>query len=187
MEPTELTISSMSLGQIESLASRRAAEKGFSQAELVDDAVLEFPVGVACMEMQLMEAVEKHRKGLGGMLFEHPCYAEGFGQSTHDFRNSGRLEKLTPAKKYLITKLLLISTEVAEAIEAVMELGTDNCKTSQLMVAEEIADVVIRALGMENEIKAAYPDANNTSVAQAVAEKIVYNAGRPQKHGNKAY
>jgi NTP pyrophosphatase (non-canonical NTP hydrolase) len=186
--PDNKEIVEMNLFELEVLTSGRAAEKGFSQAELIDDHILELPVALACMELQAMAALEKHRKSQDGsrIEFEHPAMMEAMTLARFDMAKDGALERLTPQKKYLITKLLLISSEVAEAIEAILELGTDNPKTSQTMVTEEIADVVIRAVGLKNELEAAYPGAA-VSVAKAVAEKIEYNNSRPKKHGNKHY
>ena len=64
-------------------------------------------------------------------------------------------------------------------------LETDSPKTSQTLVAEELADVVIRAVGLKAELDQAV--AGKNSVAVATAEKIVYNAGRPKMHGSKLY
>lgn len=185
----EKNISKMNLLEIEHLTSERAAEKGFSLDAMADSSVLDIPVGVALVDLQLMEAVEGHRKSRNGerIDFKHPAHGEAVALAYDDYKKDGLLDKLTPEKKYLITKLLLINTEVAEAVEAILEVGTDNPKTSQLLVVEEIADIVIRALGLKNEIEAAYPGHPGTSVAAAVAEKIVYNASRPHKHGNKLY
>lgn len=183
------TLPEMNLIELERLTSRAATEKGFAMAQLSDPALLDFPVSIAGAELAFMEALESHRKSPNGSIpnMKYTAMVEVLANSQYDMAASGILAKLTPEKKYLIAKLMLISSEVAEAIEAVMELGTDNPKTSQLMVVEEIADIVIRALGMKNELEAAYPNHPGTSVAVAVAEKIVYNASRPHKHGNKNY
>ena len=177
-------IEKMTLAELEQLTSKRAEEKGFSLSQTMDPEVLTFPANMAFVFLELMESLETHRKGKG----------IDFASSDLQAAYTGAIDKismkfdprtLSPEKKYLITKILLVASECAEAIEAVLDLETDSPKTSQTLVAEELADVVIRAVGLKAELDQAV--AGKNSVAVATAEKIVYNAGRPKMHGSKLY
>lgn len=179
-----MQLKDMNLSQLQTLCSQRALEKGFDQTQLADPKVLEFPVSVGLLLVSLMGAVEDHRKGAGVNLSS--AENEALANALAKFGTERDLDRLSPEKKYLITKLVLIASEASEAIEAVLETGSDNPKTSQSMVAEELADCLIRSIGLEQELRLAFPDREN-SVAQATVEKIEYNAGRAPKHGGKLY
>jgi NTP pyrophosphatase (non-canonical NTP hydrolase) len=177
----------MTLGELEGLTSAAAADKGFMLEKVQDPTILQPVVGMACLLIEQMAVVEAHRRGQG-LVYEDPALREATVNAEAKYRFKGTLDKMTSEKMYLLAKLLLIASEVGEAIEAALELGTDNPKTSQTMVTEEIADVIIRSLGLQHELLAAFPEkAGKLSVAIATAEKIGYNVSRPYKHGNKLY
>lgn len=69
-------------------------------------------------------------------------------------------------RHFLLTQLALIGTEVSEAIQAVRkgeELGP------------ELADVIIRTLDLAA--------AEGIDIGATVVDKMIYNEGRPYKHG----
>jgi hypothetical protein len=179
-------IANASLHQIQDLTAQRALEKGFSLGELADRKTLDFPFEAGLALCRLMAAVEAHRKSLDPYAVLNSAEAEALANASAAFGGERDLDRISVEKKYLIAKLVLIASECAEAIEAVLETGSDNPKTSQSMVAEELADVVIRSIGLGNELRQAFPGVP-CDVAQAVVEKIDYNEKRPYKHGQKLY
>lgn len=82
-------------------------------------------------------------------------------------------------KFYVATKLGLITTEVAEAIEADRKKLKDKDLPQYDGVAVELADVVIRALDLMTGL-----GYNPEEVIQAKAD---FNDGREHMHGGKAY
>jgi NTP pyrophosphatase (non-canonical NTP hydrolase) len=71
----------------------------------------------------------------------------------------------------LLSKLMLIATEVAEAAEAVRI-------NSMSKLSEELADIVIRVLDLAGAL--------GINLEQAVLHKMEVNTTRPQKHGKLA-
>lgn len=185
--PSPADIAAMNLHEIEALTDGAAADKGFGFAAIADPATLEFPVRQSLLLVAMMAALERHRKGQdpaisGNIADEMQGLYEDFRQKT-----GVQMNQISSEKKYLIAKLMLIASEVGEAIEAVLGMTEDVPKTSQPMWVEEVADVVIRAIGIISDGKAAYPIEPDISVASATCEKIVFNRSRPPKHGNKLY
>ena len=66
--------------------------------------------------------------------------------------------------------LMLITTEVAEAMEAFRNNDTEN-------FAEELADVVIRTIGLSHGM--------GIDLASEIVKKMEKNKNRPIKHGGK--
>ena len=77
----------------------------------------------------------------------------------------------------MVKELALISGEVDEAIEAVRAGNETSKKIPHLAVTEELADVVIRI--MDTAAKRGLP------LAEAILDKIEFNAGREVKHGKR--
>ena len=71
----------------------------------------------------------------------------------------------------VLAKLMLISTEVAEAAEAVRVGDEAN-------LAEELSDVVIRVLDFSYGL--------GIDLQQAIDNKMMENRRRPYKHGKRA-
>lgn len=69
-----------------------------------------------------------------------------------------------------VSRLALITTEVAEAIESVRNGDEDN-------LAEELADIVIRALD--------FADIYDINLVQAIQDKLARNRERGYRHGGK--
>ena len=74
---------------------------------------------------------------------------------------------------FLSTKLMLIVSEAAEALEALRDGDTSNRGNFD----EELADVVIRVLDTSGYL------ANN--LGQIIIDKMTVNEGRPHRHGRK--
>lgn len=73
---------------------------------------------------------------------------------------------------YVPTKLALIMSECAEAIEW-HRMGKSN------EIGHELADVVIRTMDLAESL--------HINLGQLILEKHNFNKTRPYKHGNKAY
>lgn len=86
------------------------------------------------------------------------------------------------AAKYVtdlkISKLGLIMSEVAEAMEAVRKNSMDDKITDMSGEVVELADTIIRILD--------YCGRYNLPVGEAIIKKLAYNATRPHKHGKLA-
>lgn len=81
---------------------------------------------------------------------------------------------------YVPTKLALVTTEIAEAIEAHRcgdEPDPHLPQHSNLQV--EMADAVIRLFHLAGDL--------NFSLAQVLVDKLEFNRSRPHKHGGKKY
>lgn len=77
-----------------------------------------------------------------------------------------------------ISKLGLVMSEVAEAIEAVRKRSMDDKITDMSGEVVELADTVIRILD--------YCGKYNLCLGEAIAKKLEYNSTRPYKHGKLA-
>ena len=71
----------------------------------------------------------------------------------------------------LLSKLMLVVTEVGEAAEAVRHHDRENFK-------EEMADTIIRVYDICGKME--------IDLGRAIADKMAVNAGRPHKHGKHA-
>ena len=70
-----------------------------------------------------------------------------------------------------LSKLMLVTTEVAEAAEAVRHGDQEN-------FGEELADIVIRVMDLA--------EATGVNLEQAIVNKMAVNVGRPLMHGKLA-
>lgn len=77
-----------------------------------------------------------------------------------------------PSKYATPTKLMLIVSEVAEAMEA-------DRKGDKANFAEELADIAIRLFDLA--------EAHHINLEQEIVNKMAINAGRPVMHGGKRY
>lgn len=76
--------------------------------------------------------------------------------------------------------LLLMHTEISEAVEALREGNPESKKIpGHSHVAEELADVVIRVLD--------YCGKHNINIGAAITAKHEFNRSRPYRHGGKAF
>jgi NTP pyrophosphatase (non-canonical NTP hydrolase) len=89
---------------------------------------------------------------------------------THGFWNG--LEDI-PKQYIFSTKIMLVVTELSEAIEAAR---VDNWQGKD-GVAEELADAVIRIMDISGSLK--------IDIDKSVRDKIALNKTREQKHGKK--
>lgn len=112
---------------------------------------------------ELARLRERSINGLAGQIYGN-AKAKGFHEYTPEFGKGGQ------DARHLLSWMMLITTEVAEAAE---EIRVGN-KTA---FAEELADIVIRVLDC-----AATLDIN---LEQEVVQKMEKNKARPIKHGGK--
>lgn len=92
-------------------------------------------------------------------------FAVGVVNEVNGWREAPDVEDATK-----VSRLALIATEVAEAIEAVRNGDDAN-------LAEELADVVIRCLD--------FADIYDINLGAALLEKLERNRGRGYRHGGK--
>lgn len=78
------------------------------------------------------------------------------------------------------TKLMLIVSEVAEALKADRDLHTEWERTHDIL--EELADVVIRCFDLAAHISG---HGANDSFGRILLDKISINADRPRLHGKR--
>lgn len=95
------------------------------------------------------------------------CHNNSFA---HGFWDGEDNEFTTP------TKLMLIVSEVAEAMEGDRNGIPVNEKGG---LGEELADIVIRVFDLARH--------NSIAIGTEIARKMEVNAGRPRMHGNKKY
>lgn len=87
-------------------------------------------------------------------------------------------EEFTP--NFALAKMMLVVSEVAETMEAFRK------EQGQAKIAEEMADTFIRLADLYAALQEnGYIDPD-LDFDDAVNDKMVINAGRPQKHGNLA-
>lgn len=84
-----------------------------------------------------------------------------------------------PRQQYLLLKKMeklgLIVTEVAEGMEAIRKPGPSEHIPEFTSEEEEVADAFIRLCD--------YAGGFNLRLADAVQAKLLFNSGRPKKHG----
>ena len=73
---------------------------------------------------------------------------------------------------YVPTKLALIMSEGAEALEAHRQGKSED-------LGHELADIVIRSMDLAESL--------GIDLAKEILTKAAFNANRPYKHGNKLY
>jgi NTP pyrophosphatase (non-canonical NTP hydrolase) len=102
-------------------------------------------------------------------LLQHDCYQESYNHGFH-----GTFEK-----DNVPTKLMLIVSELGEALEAHRKgLESDHCPGLSGM-QEELADVQIRLFDLAEML--------GMDLLSAVMQKHNFNKTRPYLHGDKAY
>lgn len=85
----------------------------------------------------------------------------------------------TPDVDNVPTKLMLIVSEIAEAMEAHRTNSTSDKIPPFSGLAEELADAVIRIMDLGFMLQ--------LDIADATLRKVEYNKSRPYRHGGKAY
>lgn len=90
--------------------------------------------------------------------------------------NEGLVDKYIVDIK--LSKLELITSELAEAAEAIRKNELDSHITDMSGEVVELADAVIRILD--------YAGAFNLPLSEAIGRKLAYNKGRAYKHGKLA-
>ena len=80
---------------------------------------------------------------------------------------------------YVLEKLALIASEVGEAIEAARSQSPQQSVKipNHSMLAEELADIVIRVLDLATAL--------DIDIPLAIVQKHRYNISRPRMHGGK--
>ena len=111
----------------------------------------------------------------------HPdCYSDFAFQltfsklqhSTYETAKAHGFQELEGNPLYVPTKLALIMSEGAEALEAHRKGQTEE-------LGHELADIVIRSMDLAESLK--------IDLAAEILKKASFNANRPYKHGNKLY
>ncbi len=104
-----------------------------------------------------------------GVLIEE--IREGFASIRPDWVENN----LSSTQRVLLSKLVLIVSEVAEAVEAVVAQNFDH-------LGEEIADITIRADDLSGYLQREL----GIDPGEAKCRKMVVNEGRPYRHGKLA-
>lgn len=91
----------------------------------------------------------------------------------HDYaKRQGFWDKADVADvRHQLSTLMLVTTEVAEAAEAVRKGDAEN-------LSEELADICIRVFD--------FAGALDINLEQAILDKMLKNEGRPRMHGKLA-
>lgn len=103
--------------------------------------------------------------------------ARAFAAHTHAINQSKGFTLTPPTVEGEIAAIMLIVTELAEAVEGLRKDLMDDKITSRKMVEVELADSLIRTLNLGQW--AGY------DIAGAAIEKSRYNATRAYRHGHK--
>ena len=104
--------------------------------------------------------------------------AQGFWEDTEAAIKSADTASSPTIKAYTAQKLMLIVSEVSEALEADRKDLLDSHLPEYPGLQVELADAIIRILDMCGGY--------NIPIGEIVEAKLEYNASRPFKHG-KAY
>lgn len=89
----------------------------------------------------------------------------------HGFWPSGAPRELFDDVNLMLSKLMLVTTEVAEAAEAVRHNDRGN-------LVEELADICIRVFDLSAAL--------NVDIEQEIADKMTLNEQRRHMHGKRA-
>ena len=102
-------------------------------------------------------------------------YLNSLAERCHDYaKRQGFWDGQLPppmAVTVALSKLMLVTTEVAEAAEAVRKHDAEN-------LAEELADICIRVFD--------FAEACGFNLEQAIVDKMARNEERPRMHGKLA-
>jgi NTP pyrophosphatase (non-canonical NTP hydrolase) len=93
-------------------------------------------------------------------------------QETYATANKHGFQEHESNPLYVPTKLALIMSEGAEALEAHRQGKTEE-------LGHELADIVIRSMDLAESLR--------IDLAAEILKKAAFNANRPFKHGNKLY
>jgi NTP pyrophosphatase (non-canonical NTP hydrolase) len=99
------------------------------------------------------------------------------GTDEGNYPIDGMQQHYTTEQIYLLSKLVLAQTEIAEAMEAVMS----NAITLGNL-PEELSDVFIRLGDLCKYVEENY----NCSMDQSITHKHIKNLSRPRRHGKQA-
>lgn len=102
--------------------------------------------------------------------FQSLCYDQAFKSGFHEDADS------VPLAYYAATKLMLIVSEAAEAMEELRK-PDETGHVSFDNLGEELADIVIRVFDLAGYLK--------IDLASSIEYKMEKNANRPHKHGGK--
>ena len=100
------------------------------------------------------------------------------GPGAYAGRIPPQLIPLSPQQITALAKLVLIVSEVAEAVDAIIE-NTGNLE-------EELADIHIRTFDLGKAVSDGLIGIPAKTSGQAILEKSLHNESRPRKHGKLA-
>lgn len=108
-------------------------------------------------------------------MANHTVY-EANGMPT-DYQDTLRQAATALRNNYVGTKLMLIVSEMAEAMESLRDTGVDGAMKGLGNMGEELADAHIRLWALEDLLQ--------TNSGGEVVNKIEKNVTRPMKHGRR--
>ena len=107
-------------------------------------------------------------------------FVEAFNEVAHEVHRNAVEHGWWEKERNDGEMIALMHSELSEALEFMRDGNprSDHIPTHS-GVSEEFADVIIRIMDTAHK--------RNYSVAGAILAKMVYNEGRPRKHGHKAF
>lgn len=115
--------------------------------------------------MSLPFRLQEYDITYAGRVLQQQCFGAAFSAGWHtDLKTGERRERSVP------TSLMLIVTEIAEAMEGFRKDLMDDHLPHRKMVEVELADAVIRIFDMAGS--------HDMDLGRAISEKMAYNAKR---------
>ena len=122
------------------------------------------------MDIEATKAILKEMKQQPAL--KHLLYSIGEDAHNHKIKHGWKITTMDDWEnpESILSVLMLITTEIAEAAEAVRHDDIENFR-------EELADVFIRTVSFAHGM--------DIDLADAVIKKMAFNKTRPFKHGDK--
>lgn len=113
---------------------------------------------------------QETRDGLAMALTDVQLYCHGLAYASGWWHNKDGSVKDIHDKDFILAKLMLVVTEVAEAAEGARKGIADDHLPHRTMLEVECADAIIRILDLAGALQ--------LNVGDALAEKLLYNQQR---------